>query len=185
MIGILDAICNILLPDTNRPLSITGRANPVTRKKTTAFLLLMPLTLAISETTFGQTICPDPAKPCGSFKPYELPFRIPGSGTARAEDKSELFYAIILKTAPHCSLADSERTSAQQLFPSNKVFVSRFECDPEDNVNYTTIDQKYSILAVYAGKSLSEAKAFLETVRKTGRFSGAYLRRMRAVLVHP
>jgi hypothetical protein len=65
------------------------------------------------------------------------------------------------------------------------VFVSRFECDPEDSVNYTTIDRKYGVLAVYGGKSLPEAKAFLETVRKTGRFSGAYLRRMRAVLVHP
>ncbi|HEU4391669.1 MAG TPA: hypothetical protein VFV34_28030 [Blastocatellia bacterium] len=154
-------------------------------RKAAAVAAFTLVTLVISGASNAQTICPDPAKPCGSFKPYELPFRIPKSGAAKAEDRSEFFYAIILKSAAHCSIADDERTTAQQLFASNKVFVSRFECDPEDNVNYTTIDQKYSILAVYGGKSLAEAKAFLETVRKTGRFPGAYPRKMRAVLVHP
>src|SRR6267142_2148886 len=90
--------------------------------------------VAILITANAQRICPDPAKPCGNFKPYELPFNIPPSQKAKAEDKSAAFYAIILKSAKPCSIPEDERLAAQLLFPQNKVFVSRFECDPEDNI---------------------------------------------------
>lgn len=149
------------------------------------FLLLLTAAPILAGRALAQTVCPDPDRPCGSFKAYELAFRIPAAKVARAEDQSELFFAVILKSAKPCSVAESERLAAQGLFPHNKVFASRFECDAEDNIRYTTIDTKYGILAAYAGKTPSEAKAFLARVRQTGRFPDAYLRRMRAIRVHP
>src|ERR1051325_6288773 len=119
-----------------------------------------------SKSAAAQSICPDPNHPCGTFKAYELPFRIAPSRVARAEDQSELFYAIILKSAPACSIAGDEGTAAQSLFPAKKVFVSRFECGEEDNVTYTTSDKKFGILAVYAGKTMKEAEALVAVVRK-------------------
>lgn len=150
------------------------------------FGALLLLTLAAPIFSGAQSICPNPDKPCRGFKPYELPFRIPPSNTARAEDTSADFYAIILKSSPPCSIPDNERISAQKLFPQNKVFVSRFECEGEDTIKYSSIDStKYSILAVYAGASKRQADGFLVRVRKTGRFPDAYLKRMKVVLVHP
>ena len=135
---------------------------------------------------YAQSICPNPDKPCGSFKPYELPFRIPRSNTARAEDRSTDYYAIILKSSTPCSIPEDERLSAQKLFPQNKVFVSRFECDGEDTIKYSTIDSsKYSIMAVYAGATKRQADGFLVRARKTNRFPDAYLKRMKSVRVHP
>jgi hypothetical protein len=146
-------------------------------------VLLVLLSPAVAKT---QSICPNPEKPCGSFKPYELSFRIPPSNKARAEDRSAAFYAIILKSAALCSIADDQRKAAQAVFPRNKVFISRFECESEDNVSYTTIDErKYSILAVYAGSTRRQAETFLSRVRTTGRYLDAYIRRMTVVLVHP
>ena len=146
-------------------------------------VLLMLLSPAVAKT---QSICPNPEKPCGSFKPYELSFRIPPSNKARPEDRSAAFYAIILKSAAPCSIAEDERKAAQAYFPRNKVFTSRFECEPEDIISYTTIDdRKYSILAVYAGSTRSQAQKFLSHVRTTGRYPDAYLRRMTVVRVHP
>lgn len=134
----------------------------------------------------AQRICPDPALPCGDFKPYEMPFRVPPSRRARAEERSAPFYAVILKTAARCGIPESERLSAQALFPGRKVFVSRFECDGEDNITYTTIDDgRHSVLAVSAGGTRREAQRFLAGVRGAGRFPGAYLRRMQVVLVFP
>jgi hypothetical protein len=40
----------------------------------------------------------------------------------RGRDKSQPFYAVILASAPLCSLADGERVRAQQQFPRGKVF---------------------------------------------------------------
>jgi len=145
--------------------------------------LLMLLSPAVAKT---QSICPDPEKPCGSFKSYELSFRIPPGNKARAEDRSAAFYAIILKSAAPCSIADDQRKAAQADFPRNKVFISRFECEDEDNISYTTIDdRRYSILAVYAGSTRRQAENFLSRVRTTGRYADAYIRRMTVVRVHP
>ena len=149
-------------------------------------LLVLPLILLWPAVAKTQSICPNPEKPCGSFKPYELSFRIPPSNKARAEDRSVAFYAIILKSAAPCSIADNQRKAAQADFPRNKVFVSRFECEAEDNVSYATIDdRKYSILAVYAGSTRRQAVSFLSRVRATGGYSDAYIRRMTVVRVYP
>lgn len=156
-------------------------------KKCSLLLLLMLVTPALSKTIYAQSICPDPNKPCGKFKPYELSFRVrPSKVLARAEDRSTGFYAIILKTAAPCSILEGERQSAQTLFPRNKVFLSRFECEPEDNITYSTIDHsKHGILAVYAGRTKREAGIFLTRVHRTGRFPDAYMRRMAVVRVYP
>jgi hypothetical protein len=149
-------------------------------------LVLMVLGTVVPTNGHAQSVCPNPNKPCGSFKPYELPFRIQPSTATKAEDQSAEFFAVILKSAKPCSISDDERITAQKLFAGNKVFVSRFECEPEDNIAYTTVDgSKPSILAVYAGNTRREANSFLTRVRKTGRFPDAYMRRMKVVLVHP
>jgi len=156
-------------------------------KKCRLLLLLMLITPSLSTNIYAQTICPDPDKPCGSFKPYELPFRIPPSrALARAEDRSAEFYAVILKTAKPCAISEDERQMAQTQFPRNKVFVSRFECEPEDAVTYSTIDHsKHSVLAVYAGATKRGAANFLTQVRQTGRFTDAYIKKTAVILVHP
>jgi hypothetical protein len=154
-------------------------------KRFSLAVLLLLGTAGLAETIYGQRLCPDPARPCGGFKPYELPFRIPSSRLARAEDRSAEFYAVVLKSADSCSIPESERVSAQALFPRNKVFLSRFECDPEDAINYTGVADKLGVLAVYGGSSRGEAQRFLGRVRRTGRFPDAYLKRMRVILVHP
>lgn len=152
-----------------------------------SLLLLLIFTPTLAKSIMGQGICSDPHKPCGSFKPYELSFRIPSSkALAKPEDRSAEFYAVILQTANPCAISEDERRSTQALFPRNKVFVSRFECEPEDDVSYSTIDHaKHSILAVYAGKTKRQAATFLTLVRKAGRFPDAYVRRMAVILVHP
>lgn len=156
-------------------------------KKCSLLLLLMVITPYLSKNIYAQTICPDPDKPCGSFKPYELPFKIPPSrALARAEDRSAEFYAVILKTAKPCAISEDERQLAQRQFPRDKVFVSRFECEPEHAVTYSTLDhRKHSILAVYAGATKRGAATFLNQVRQTGRFPDAYIKKTTVILVHP
>jgi endonuclease V-like protein UPF0215 family len=44
---------------------------------------------------------------------------------------------------------------------------------------YTNVDPKFRIMAVYGGATLAEAKRVLEAVKATGKFPGAYMRRMR------
>jgi hypothetical protein len=132
---------------------------------------------------------PDPAKPCsnGSFKPHELCFETPKDEIARAEYLSESFYAIILKTAERCTISEEERLKTQSLFPQTKVFSMRFSCGEniEENIRYTNVNDNVGFLAVYAGRSLKEAKSRLAKVKATGRFPGANVRKMKAVLVYP
>jgi hypothetical protein len=132
---------------------------------------------------------PNPANACsdGNFKSHELCFKTPGDGVARAEYLSEPFYAIILKTAERCTITEDERLQAQQRFPGTKVFSMRFSCDDnvEENISYTNVNDKFGFLAVYAGRTLKEAKARLAEVKATGRFPGANIRKMQARLVYP
>jgi len=67
--------------------------------------------------------------------------------------------------------------AAQALFPDHKVFSSC--CTEPGSLFYTTIDDKYRIMAVYAGTTLAESKRVLAAVKATGIFPGAYVRRMR------
>jgi hypothetical protein len=131
---------------------------------------------------------PDPATPCSeSFSPHELCFETPKDGVARAEALSEHFYAIILKTAARCSISEEERLQVQALFPRSRVFSMRFQCDDdlEEDVSYTNVNDHFGFLAVYAGRTIKEARARLAEVKGTGKFAGANIRRMQARLVYP
>ncbi len=129
----------------------------------------------------------DPAQTQHGFKPHQLAFATPKDGVARAEFRSQPFFAVILKTAPRCSLKENERRQVQALFPSNKVFFTRFGCEDalEEHITYTNVDPKHGFLAAYAGATAAEADGFLARVRQSGRFPGANVRKMRAVLVYP
>jgi hypothetical protein len=151
-----------------------------------ALALLAPAASPADRQAPGR-VCPDPARPCPGFRPYELSFVLPAGGAARAEDRSAPFYAVILRSGPRCTVGEPERLAAQARFPGRKVFATRFECDDgvENNVTYTGVDSRYGFLAVYAGGTRAQADAALALVRATGRFPGANLRRMQVVRVHP
>jgi hypothetical protein len=129
------------------------------------------------------SICGNPSVPCkttATFQPNDLPFRVPKNAVIF---DTELFYAIILKSVgaseDDCDVfvPESERLAVQALFPDHKVFSSR--CPDVETLFYTNISAKHRIMAVYAGSSLIEAKRLLETVKATGKFPGANIRRMR------
>src|SRR5262245_10079673 len=148
--------------------------------------------LCLAATALADTVGrvqPDPAGPCSNadFKPHELCFETPTDGVARAEYLSEPFYAIILKTAERCTIAEEERLEVQGLFPQGKVFSMRFYCDDnvEENISYTNVNDNFGFLAGYAGLTLKEAKARLVAVNATGKFPGANIRKMQAKLVYP
>jgi hypothetical protein len=129
------------------------------------------------------SICGNPTIACktsATFQPHDLPFRVPANSVIF---DTELFYAIILKSVPSseddCNtfVPETERLDAQTLFPDRKVFASR--CVEPGELFYTNVDSKHKIMAVYAGTTLAEAKRTLAAVKTTGKFSGAYMRRMR------
>lgn len=129
------------------------------------------------------SICGNPTKPCpttATFESYDLPFRLPKNAVIY---DTELFYAIILKSvgksADDCDLfvPESERQTAQTLFPDHKVFASR--CPDPATLFYTNVSSNHRIMAVYAGATLTEARRLLDAVKATGKFPGANIRRMR------
>ena len=132
--------------------------------------------------------CPDPAQPCAlpgnRFKPNELSFAAPREFRFdRGEDRSQPFYAVILRSAPRCSLGEPERLEVQALYPASKVFLHRHLCeDFGDKVTYTNVDRKLDFLAVYSGETEASARALLEQVKAAGRFPGANMRRMQVVI---
>ena len=133
-------------------------------------------------------VCPDPARPCtlagGPFKPNELSFDAPlRFEFDRGEDRSQPFYAVILRGGAICIFDESRRREAQASFPARKVFAHRHMCeDFGDKVTYTNVDRSRGFLAVYAGSNEREAKAFLAEVRRDGRFPDAYLKKMQVVV---
>ncbi|MFL5540556.1 MAG: hypothetical protein ACJ8J0_16315 [Longimicrobiaceae bacterium] len=150
-----------------------------------AIIALSPLLLAASQR--AGSLCPDPAHPCSGFRAHDLSFVLPRGGVARAEARSNTFYAVILRSGARCSIPERDRVSAQRLFPARKVFSQRFECDDdvENNVSYTAVNPSRAFLAVYAGLTRSQANATLAAVTRTGRFPGANLRRMQVVYNYP
>jgi hypothetical protein len=150
-----------------------------------ALIAIVPLLLAASQRP--RTLCPNPAHPCRGFRAHDLSFVLPHDGVARAEAGSDSFYAVILRSAPRCSIPERDRVAAQRLFPARKVFSQRFECDDdiENNVSYTGVNASRAFLAVYAGATRSQADATLAAVVRTHRFPGANLRRMQVVFVFP
>lgn len=131
----------------------------------------------------ASAICGNPTVRCNTsitFEPFDLPFRVPKNAVIF---DTELFYAVILKSVAasddDCNtfVSEPERIAAQALFPDRKVFTSR--CYEPGNLFYSNISDKHRIMAVYAGTTLAESKRALEAVKATGKFPGAYVRRMR------
>lgn len=127
-------------------------------------------------------ICNDPSVPCrtsNKFEPHELPFTVSINSVI---EETEPFFAVILKSVrdSECSrfVPESERLQAQRLFPNNKVFASR--CGDAGSVYYTNTAPNTQFMAVFAGRTRAEAQRFLDTVRATGRYPNANIRRMRA-----
>jgi len=135
-------------------------------------------------TTGRLTVCGNPNVRCPStatFEPHDLAFRVPRNAVIW---ETELFYAVILKSMnasdENCDahIPESERLAAQVLFPDRKVFASR--CVEPATLYYTNTRPNTRLMAVYAGPTLAEANRVLAAVKATGKFSGAYVRRMRA-----
>ena len=121
------------------------------------------------------------------FKPHELSFSLPTDGLARAEFRSEEFYAVILKSAKRCAFDEKDHQEIQQLFTANKVFMDRFNCndDVEENITYSNVNPDFSFIAVYAGADKTSANTFFEREKLEQRFPGANIRKMQAILVFP
>lgn len=132
------------------------------------------------------SVCGNPNVSCPSavtFESNDLPFRVPRNAVIY---DTELFYAVILKSVSakneNCDnhIPEPERIAAQTLFPDRKVFASR--CPEPGNVSYSSVAPETNFLAVFAGTTLAEANRVLATVKATGKYPGANLRRMRATL---
>jgi len=139
----------------------------------------------------GGQICGNPKVSCKTsvtFQANDLPFQV---GKDMVIVDTVPFYAIILKSTAvkddNCKMfiSESDRLAAQELFPENKVFSSR--CTDPENLFYADVTSRnpryfsetHRLMAVYAGKTLAEAKKMLETVKATGKYPGANIRRMR------
>ena len=168
-----------------------------TRRARTAFIWAVAIAtlVLVAANSFAQTrrkpakhpaVCGNPTVTCGgevTFQPNELPFHIPPKAVIYDTD---LFYAVILRSAPSpeesCDnfIPEPERLAAQGMFTSNKVFTSR--CAEPGQVSYTNTNSKAQFMAVYAGLTMADANAMLAKVKATGKFPGANIRRMRAVI---
>jgi hypothetical protein len=147
--------------------------------------------------TGANTVCPDPAAPCKGvtlpFAKYDMQFHLPAKLKPNVNYKSEPFYAVILKTYDEIECNDEdistsvekERIGFQKDFQGRKVFAT-YECPNMDGISYEfpgAVDAKGNALittfiAVYAGKSESEAKDFLIYVQTI--YNNVQLKRMTA-----
>jgi hypothetical protein len=147
--------------------------------------------------TGANTVCPDPAAPCKGvtlpFAKYDMQFHLPAKLKPNVNYKSEPFYAVILKTYNEIECNDedistsveNERMRIQKTFQGRKVFAT-YECPNMDCISYEfpgAVDAAGNALittfiAVYAGKSESEAKEFLGYVETT--YDNVQLKRMTA-----
>lgn len=151
--------------------------------------MLLSLTASVYAQTAGA-VCHQPESQCATaytFAPYQLPFRINESLVFGKAYHSKPFYAVILKSvrtdgdAGCTMISESERAAAQAIWPTRKVFTSRYTC-PEELVLYQNTDQSFNFLAVYAGDNINEARRVLKQARSNVNFSQAYIKRLRAVL---
>jgi hypothetical protein len=149
-----------------------------------AVLIFFSIAEAQRRSTGRLTVCGNPNAACRSeaiFEPHDLPFRVPKNAVIW---ETELFYAVVLKSMnasdENCDahIPESERLAAQTLFPDRKVFASR--CVEPATLYYTNTRPNTRLMAVYAGPTLAEANRVLAAVKATGKFPGAYIRRMRA-----
>lgn len=143
-----------------------------------------PLSSTGGRTLQEGKICFDPSVPCRTsitFESYDLPFRVPKDAVIT---ETEEFYAIILQSVRHAEgdcerfVSEDERRSAQELFPHLKVFTSR--CTNPGGLFYTNVAENTEFMAVYGGATKAQAGRMLATVKATGKYPGANIRRMRA-----
>lgn len=167
-------------------------------KKHFIFLTIIILTCAFALTSaYGQrkTAKPKLGKICGNpqikcrtgdadFQTHEIPFEIPKGAVIY---ESEPFYAIILKTVKLNSntscenaISEKDRLKIQELFRDNKVFA--LKCSDAGDLYYTNVANNVNFIAVYAGKTLSEASNFLRAVKSNRQFKGANVRKMQAYI---
>jgi hypothetical protein len=134
-------------------------------------------------------VCPDPARPCRhdpDFRPNELSFSIKTKFQFdRGEDRSQPFYAVILKSAKLCSIPEDERAKVQALFPGRKVFLHQYLCGEDfgNKVTYSNVNRKVGFIGVYGGETEEAARRFLAEAKAAG-FPDANLRRMQAVVIY-
>ena len=142
-------------------------------------------------------VCGDPKLACTArgFPDEALPIKINGQTEHFGEYKSKPFYAVIVQSRRvvrrshpaendyYCGgqFTASERSELQSLFPNNRVFSSEFGCYTFYHL-YTNVNQDFNFLAVYGGASQREASKVLKAVKASGRYAGANIRRMQAVL---
>jgi hypothetical protein len=156
-------------------------------------IALLTAVLASGVVTKAQglgTVCGDPKIRCSasySFRPYQMPFTIKENLIYGKTYRSKPFYAVFLKSVKATGEADcsyvneNERLEVQAIWPTRKVFTSRFSC-PEELVLYENTDQSFNFLAIYAGTTLNEARRVLKEVKTNGRYPHTYLKRIQAVL---
>ena len=129
-------------------------------------------------------VCGDPTVTCkgiDNFQPFDLPFEM---GKNSVIYESERFYGIVLKSTKmdgwgdceNPSFDEADRLPVQELFPHNKVFT--LNCVETGTNYYTGVAQKTAFVAVFAGRTLTEAKKFLKTVQATGEFPGIRVRQI-------
>lgn len=156
---------------------------------TAAVFLLANAASAQLKATKTGTVCGDPTAACASrsnFSDDDIPFE---HGKNYAVAESERFYVVILKSfsveaiagaegRDGCEVgpADAERINTQFTFKKNKIFFAR-GCYSIENNYYTGIDEKTIALAVYAGRTKSDAGRFLLVAKKAG-YKDAYLKRI-------
>ncbi len=130
----------------------------------------------------GGKVCGDPTVKCKTTVPFEandLPFQIPAN--ANIWESAE-FYAVILKSvsSPNDScdvfVPEAERLAAQSLFPKMKVFSSR--CTMAGAVYFSNVAPNQQFMAVFAGTTKAQANQMLATVKATGKYPGANIRKM-------
>lgn len=170
---------------------------PVTRKirmksvlhSTFALLLVIGACLpALAQDKLpGQIHDYPPVETSPNQKLHQLAVEWPRDGIARAEFRSEEFFAIILKSGERCSLTEAERKTVQDQFPRNKVFMDYFQCDEpsEDYVRYSNVNPDYSFIAVFGGQNFDDADGLFKSMDLQTAFPGANIRKMQAVLVYP
>ncbi|HSS19820.1 MAG TPA: hypothetical protein VLL54_07080 [Pyrinomonadaceae bacterium] len=151
----------------------------------------MPAQSHVKKSNRSAVICGDPQVACKTtvdFEANDLQFRVPKNVVIL---DTVPFYAIMLRSIDvdpnNCNtfIPETDRLAAQTLFPDHKVFTSR--CAEPGTLFYEDITKsktvyltdKHNFMAVYAGATLSQAKALLLKVKASGNYPGANIRRLR------
>jgi hypothetical protein len=156
--------------------------------KTTLLLIALLGLLAVGVRAQKRTrkgkICGDPTVACKgveNFQPHDLVF---DTGKNFVIFESEPFYGIVLKSVKLPDFGDCEKPSfkeverkeIQALFEHNKVFM--LNCIESGTNYYPGVADKTAFIAVYAGRTLAQANAFLKTVQALNKYPGIRVRKM-------